>query len=127
MNYKKYFVTYYNYKQAKIKLQNIQNEIADIISSMLSTTSQMREVVNSNKSSNDKMMELTTRKIELDSKEELAKELLGVYNRQMLDAEKELKDSKETKDIIYYKYFIQHIKVKEISKALSASSLLIIL
>jgi len=61
-------------------------------------------------------MELTTRKIELDSKEELAKELLGVYNRQMLDAEKELKDSKETKDIIYYKYFIQHIKVKEISK-----------
>ena len=65
MNYKKYFVTYYNYKQAKIKLQNIQNEIADIISSMLSTTSQMREVVNSNKSSNDKMMELTTRKIEL--------------------------------------------------------------
>ena len=30
--------------------------------------------------------------------------------------EKELKDSKETKDIIYYKYFIQHIKVKEISK-----------
>ena len=82
MNYKKYFVTYYNYKQAKIKLQNIQNEIADIISSMLSTTSQMREVVNSNKSSNDKMMELTTRKIELDSKEELAKELLGVYNRQ---------------------------------------------
>ena len=114
MNYKKYFVTYYNYKQAKIKLQNIQNEIADIISAMLSTTSQMREVVNSNKSSNDKMMELTTRKIELDSKEELAKELLGVYNRQMLDAEKELKDSKETKDIIYYKYFIQHIKVKEI-------------
>ena len=75
MNYKKYFVTYYNYKQAKIKLQNIQNEIADIISAMLSTTSQMREVVNSNKSSNDKMMELTTRKIELDSKEELAKEL----------------------------------------------------
>lgn len=116
MNYKKYFITYYNYKQAKIKLQNIQNEIADIISSMLSTTSQMREIVNSNKSSNDKMMELTTRKIELDSKEELAKELLGVYNRQMLDAEKELKDSKETKDIIYYKYFIQHIKVKEISK-----------
>ena len=52
MNYKKYFVTYYNYKQAKIKLQNIQNEIADIISAMLSTTSQMREVVNSNKSSN---------------------------------------------------------------------------
>lgn len=116
MNYKKYFETYYNYKQAKIKLQKIQNEIADIINSMLSTTSRMKEVVNNSKSSNDKMMELTVRKIELDTKEKLAKELLDVYNRQMLDAEKELKDSKETKDMIYYNYFIEHKKVKDISK-----------
>lgn len=126
MNYKEYYETYYNYRQAKNKLHKIQNDIADIITGLLSTASQMKDVVTNSSNANDKMLELTAKKIELEAKEELAKELLKIREKQKNDDEKELRKSveksKDIKDTIYIKYFIDHIKPKTIAMQLSYST-----
>ena len=126
MNYKEYYETYYNYRKAKNKLHKLQNDIADIINSLLSVTSQMKEVVTNGSGENDKMLELTAKKIELESQLVLAKELLEVREIQKKEDEIELrknaKETKDAKDNIYIKYFIDHIKPKDISSQLSYST-----
>lgn len=121
MNYKyrDYFKAYYNYKQANEELNKIQNEIVDIINCMLSTTSTIKEVATSTKSTNDKLTELTARKIELEEQQCLKIKILDIRVEQLRDTEKQLRNSKETKDIIYYKYFIQHLKVIDIAKSIN--------
>lgn len=118
MNYKEYYETYYNYRQAKNKLHKIQNEKADVINSMMSVVSQMKDVVNHSSNSNDKMLLLTGKKIDLEAQEKLAKGLLDVREEQRKEAEDELRKSKDLKDIIYVKYYIDHIRVKDIAKQL---------
>ncbi len=126
MDYKEYYETYYNYRQAKNKLHKIQNDIADIITGLLSTASQMKDVVTNSSNANDKMLELTAKKIELEAKEELAKELLKIREKQKNDDEKELRKSveksKDIKDTVYIKYFIDYIKPKTIAMQLSYST-----
>ena len=86
---------------------------------MLSTTSKIKEVATSTKSTNDKLTELTARKIELEEQQCLKIKILDIRVEQLRDNEKQLRNSKETKDIIYYKYFIQHLKVIDIAKAIN--------
>lgn len=121
MNYKEYYETYYNYRQAINKLHKIQNKLSDIINAMLSTTAQMKEdVVGGSKSnSNDKMLSLTAKKIELEAQEELAKELVDMHNKRRLSDEEELRKSKDTKDKVYIMYFIEHSKVNDIARVLN--------
>lgn len=116
MDYKEYYKTYYNYRQATNKLHKIQNDLADVINALLSVSAQLKDVVTSGGGSNNKILDLTMKKVDLEAKEPLAKELVAVREKQKNDAEKELRKSKENKDVIYYKYFIDHIKVKEISE-----------
>ena len=116
MDYKEYHKTYYNFKRVKNKLHRIEDELADVINALLSVTSQIKDVVSFGGFANDKMLSLTTRKDELEQQEQLARDLLRVREKQNIDAEKELRKSKDSKDIIYYRYFIDHIKVKDISK-----------
>ncbi|MBQ8892547.1 MAG: hypothetical protein IJ068_06775 [Bacilli bacterium] len=116
MDYKEYHKTYYNFKRAKNKLHKIEDELADVINALLSVTSQIKDIVSFGGFNSDKMLSLTTRKDELEQQEILARDLLKVREKQNIDAEKELRKSKESKDIIYYRYFIDHIKVKDISK-----------
>lgn len=120
MNYKEYYETYYNYRQAIYKLHKIQNKLFDIINAMLSTTAQMKEDVGSSRSnSNDKMLSLTAKKIELEAQEVLAKELVEMHNKRRISDEEELRKSKDTKDIVYIMYFIDHLKVSDISRKLN--------
>jgi len=120
MNYKEYYETYYNYRQAIFKLHKIQNKLFDIINAMLSTTAQMKEDVGSSRSnSNDKMLSLTAKKIELEAQEVLAKELVEMHNKRRISDEEELRKSKDTKDKVYIMYFIEHQKVNDISRDLN--------
>ena len=119
MNYKEYYETYYNYKQAKNKLHKIQNDKADIINSMMSIVSQMRDISVHSSNSNDKMLSLTAKKIDLEAQEELAKNLLELRKEIMRDAEVELRKSKDLKDLIYIKYYLEHIRAKELSRQLN--------
>ena len=101
MNYKEYYESVYNYRQAVSKLHKIQNKLSDIINSMLSTTAQMKDNLGSSRaSSNDKMLSLTAKKIELEAQEELRK-------------------SKDTKDKVYIMFFIDHSTVSEIALVLN--------
>ena len=119
MDYKEYYETYYNYRQAKNDLHKLENNIADIISCLISTTSKMRDDVSRVSNTNDKMLQLTAKKIELESQEDLQVELLRTREKQKNDAESELRKSKDLKDIVYVKYYIDHIRPKEISKQLN--------
>ena len=119
MDYKEYYETYYNYKKAKNDLHKLENKIADVISSLMSTTSKMRADVSNGSNINDKMLQLTAKKMELESQEDLQVELLKTREKQKNDAESELRKSKDLKDIVYIKYFIDHIRPKEISKQLN--------
>ena len=118
MDYKEYYEIYYNYKKAKNDLHKLENKIADVISSLISTTSKMRDDVNKGSNSNDKMLQLTAKKIELESQLKLAKDLLKIRTEQKNNAEMELRKSKDLKDIIYIKYFIDHIRPIDIAKDL---------
>ncbi len=119
MDYKEYYETYYNYRQAKNDLHKLENNIADIISCLISTTSKMRDDVSKGSNTNDKMLQLTAKKIELESQEDLQVELLRTREKQKNDAESELRKSKDLKDIVYVKYYIDHIRPKEISRQLN--------
>ncbi len=119
MNYIDYYETYYNYRQAKNDLHNLQNEIADIINCLISTTSKMSDEIGSGSKANDKMLQLTAKKIELESKEELVKALLIVRTNQKNDAEEELRKSKELKDQVYLLYYLDHIRPREIAQKLN--------
>lgn len=125
MNYKEYYETYYNYRQAKNKLHKIQNDIADTISAMLSVTSQMKEDNTKGSTSNDKLLLLTAKKIDLEGKEVLAMELFKMREKQKNDAEKELRKNveivKDIKDTIYLNYYIDHIKAKQIVSKMNYS------
>lgn len=119
MNYKEYYVIYYNYKKAKNDLHKLQNQIADVISCLMSTTSHIKDDVNLSNNNNDKMLQLTAKKIELESQKDLAKKLLILRLEQKNDAEIELRKSKDLKDRIYVMFFIEHLKPKDISQQLS--------
>ena len=119
MNYLEYYDIYCSYKKAKRDLFEIQNNIADAISSLLSITSQLKDDVISNSNVNDKIATLTAKKIELESQQELARDLLNVRTEQKNKAEIELRESINLKDIIYVKYYIDHKQPKEISKSLN--------
>ena len=119
MDYKEYYETYYNYRQAKNDLHKLQNNIADVISCLISTTSKMKDDVSKSSNTNDKILTLTAKKIELESQEQLAKDLLKIRTEQKNDAEFELRKSTDLKDIVYVKYYIDHIRPKEISKTLN--------
>ncbi len=119
MDYKEYYEIYYNYKQVKNDLHKLQNNIADVISCLISTTSKMRDDVSKSSNTNDKILTLTAKKIELESQEQLAKDLLKIRTEQKNDAEFELRKSTDLKDIVYVKYYIDHIRPKEISKTLN--------
>lgn len=119
MNYQEYYKTYYNFKKAKNKLHKIQNDLADVINTLLSVSSQMKNDVAHNNSYNDKILELTVKKVDLEAREELTKELLAVREKQKNEAENELRKSANNKDMIYVRYFIEHLKPKEISIELS--------
>ena len=119
MDYKEYYEIYCDYKKAKNDLHKLQNDIADIISCLISTTSKMKDDVSKGNNTNDKILQLTAKKIELESQEELQKELLITREKQKNDAELELRKSKDLKDIIYVKFYIDHVRVKEISRQLS--------
>jgi len=120
MNYKEYYESVYNYRQAVSKLHKIQNKLSDIINSMLSTTAQMKDNIGSSRaSSNDKMLSLTAKKIELEAQEELAKELVEMHNKRKLSDEEELRKSKDTKDKVYIMFFIDHSTVSEIALVLN--------
>lgn len=126
MDYKEYYETYYNYRKAKNKLHRIQNDIADVINAMLSVTAKMKDDIGRGSNTNDKMLSLTAKKIDLEGQEVIAKELLSVREKQKNDAEKEFRDNasktKDVKDVIYIKYFIDHIKPKTISSQLAYST-----
>ena len=119
MDYKEYYETYYNYRQAKNDLHKLQNNIADVISCLISTTSKMKDDVSKSSNTNDKILTLTAKKIELESQEDLQVELLRTREKQKNDAESELRKSKDLKDIVYVKYYIDHIRPKEISRQLN--------
>lgn len=119
MNYKEYYETYYNYRQAKNKLQKMHNELADTINALLSVSSEIKENPTFSNSSNDKMMNLTLKKVDLEAQIPLATELLKIRENQRKESEQELRKSSDVKDIIYFKYFIDHIKVKNISSQIS--------
>ena len=120
MDYKEYYEIYYNYRQAKTDLHKLENKIADVISCLISTTSRMKDDgSNKGNNTNDKMLQLTARKIELESQEDLQIELLRTREKQKYDAEMELRKSNDLKDIVYVKYYIDHIRPKEISKTLN--------
>ncbi len=119
MDYKEYYETYYNYRQAKNDLHKLQNNIADVISCLISTTSKMKDDVSKSSNTNDKILTLTAKKIELESQEQLAKDLLKIRTEQKNDAEFELRKSTDLKDVVYVKYYIDHIRPKEISKTLN--------
>lgn len=119
MNYEEYYEIYYNYKKAKNDLHKLQNNIVDIIGCLMSTTSKIKDDINTCNNGNDKILNLTAKKIELENQEKLAKDLLKVRVEQKKDAEIELRKSGDLKDIVYVKYFIDHIKPKEISKQLN--------
>lgn len=115
MNYKEYYKTYYNYRQAQNKLQKIHNELADTINALLSVSSEIKENPTFSNSYNDKMMNLTLKKVDLEAQLPLAKELLHIREKQKKEDEQELRKSNDVKDIIYVKKYIDHIKVKDIS------------
>lgn len=120
MDYKEYYETYYNYRQAINKLHKIQNKLFDVINAMLSTTAKMKENVGGSRSnSNDKMLSLTAKKIELEAQEELAKELVDMNNKRRISDEEELRKSTETKDKVYIMYYIEHLKVSDIARKLN--------
>lgn len=125
MDYKEYYKTYYNYRDAKNKLHKIQNDIAEVINNMLSITAQMKDDVGSSNSHNDKMLSLTAKKIDLEGQEKLAKELLIRMTRQKEEDEEELitnaTKSHDTISIIYIKYYIDHIKPKDIASQMAYS------
>lgn len=118
MNYKEYYVIYYNYRKAKNDLHKLQNNIADVISCLMSTTSHFKDVITISKD-NDKILQLTAKKIELENQKDLAKKLLILRVEQKNDAEIELRKSKDLKDRIYVMFFIEHLKPKDISQQLS--------
>ena len=103
MNYKEYYEVYYNYRRTKNDLHKLQNDLADVISCLISTTSKIKDDVGKNSSINDKILTLTAKKIELEGQEELAKDLLKIRMEQKNNAELELRKSTDLKDIIYDK------------------------
>ena len=119
MNYKEYYETYYNYKQAKNDLHKLENNLVDVISLLISTTSKLKDDVSRLSNNNDKLLSLTAKKIELESQEELQKELLKTREKQKNDAEVDLRKSVNLKDIVYVKYYLDHKRPREIAKQLN--------
>ena len=115
MNYLEYHEIYYKFVQAKIKLQKIQNEIENIILKMLSSTSEIKDNVSNLKTQSDKMLSLTSKKIDLEAEEKIQQELLNRRRIKKEEAEIELRKSNNEKDKIYYMYFINHDRVKDIA------------
>ena len=79
----------------------------------------MSDEIGSGSKANDKMLQLTAKKIELESKEELVKALLIVRTNQKNDAEEELRKSKELKDQVYLLYYLDHIRPREIAQKIN--------
>lgn len=119
MNYKEFYDIYFDYKQSKNNLKKIQNDLADIINEMLKITYQMKEDNSKKNTSNDKSLLLTAKKIELEQKRKLAIELCMLREKQKDDAEIELRKSVDLKDIIYVKYYIEHMRPTQISNELN--------
>ena len=115
MNYIEYHKIYFKFIQAKNKLLKIQDKIEDVMLKMISATSQIKDTITDNKNTSDKMLELTSKKIDLENEEKIQLELLFRIKRQKDNAESELRNSKNEKDKIYYKYFIDHIRIKDIA------------
>ena len=115
MNYIEYHKIYFKFIQAKNKLLKIQDKIEDIMLKMISATSQIKDTITDNKNTSDKMLELTSKKIDLENEEKIQLELLFRIKGQKDNAESELRNSKNEKDKIYYKYFIDHIRIKDIA------------
>lgn len=119
MDYKKYYEIYYSYRQAKNDLYKLQNDIADIITNLMSTSYKLRDNISICNNNNDKILQLTAKKIEIENQLKLAKDLLKIRTEQKSSAEIELKKSTDSKDIIYVKFYIEHMKPIEISKQLN--------
>ena len=115
MNYIEYHKNYFKFIQAKNKLHKIQDKIEDIMLKMISATSQIKDTITDNKNTSDKMLELTSKKIDLENEEKIQLELLARIRTIKDNAEIELRNSKDEKDKIYYKYFIDHVKIKDIA------------
>lgn len=116
MDYKEYYKSYYNYRKAKNDIIRIEDSIADIINALLSISTTYKETNSSSNTCSDKVSKLTVEKVYLEGQAKLAKELLAIRENQKNEDEIELRKSKDNKDIIYFKYYIDHLKVREIAK-----------
>ena len=127
MNYIEYHEIYYKFVQTKNKLRKIQNKIEDIMLKMISTSSQIKDTITDNKNISNKMLELTTKKIDLENEEKLQIELLDRIIIQRNNAEIELRDTAkhsntDIKNKVYVMYYLDYYKVGYIAKKLGYSS-----
>ena len=119
MDYKQYHEAYFKLIKVKNKIKKINQKIENIILELVSTTSKLKDEPVSTNSNQNKILELTSQKIDLEKKREYLKELLAIRTQEKNQAELELKASKDYNDIIYYSYFINHKRVKDIAREIA--------
>ena len=119
MDYKEYHEIYYKFRQSKNDLKKIQNKIEDIIIKLISINSEIKDTISDKNEYNDRLLELTAKKLDLEIEEKKIKELVFRRKKAKEEAEIELRNSKNEKDIIYTKYYIDHLKVRDIAILIS--------
>ena len=119
MNYEEYYEIFCGYKKIKNDLRKIQNDIENVLNCLISITTKIKDDVVSKNSSEDKILIYMAKKLDLESIAKYVEELLKIKTEQLQNAERELRRSKDLPDIIYVKYFIDHMKVRDISKDLN--------
>ena len=68
MDYKEYHEIYCKFRQSKNDLKKIQNKIEDIIIKLISINSEIRDTISDKNEYNDRLLELTGKKVDLEER-----------------------------------------------------------
>lgn len=120
--YKEYHKCWYKMILAKKNLENTQNKIENILLELSKITVQIKDINVNENTTSDKLTNLIATKIELEKVSKYQKELVDSSQERLNQKLKELQNSVDSNDIIYFLKFVSKYKVKEIKRFVYFSS-----
>lgn len=102
------------YKEANKNYQNALDKKAELFYNTQPGAVKVKDIVHHISPTSDKYLNYSADLQIIESELENARNILGVRELQLKLKEKELRESKEIKDIIYLMYYIEKRKVKHI-------------